>query len=188
MLILGIDPGTVRMGYAVVEVNNFKPQKVLSIGYIDLSDVSEHPEKLKCIYDEVNFIIEKYRPNALAIESPFYGKNVQSMLKLGRAEGVAMAIAFVHHLSVTEYTPKKIKLSITGNGNASKEQVFAMLKNLIPFEYTDKYLDATDALAVAVCHCFQLNNNISPQTSVKKTKKKKNAWKSFIQKHPDRKI
>lgn len=191
MLILGIDPGTTRMGYAIIDVSNSKLNKVLSIGYVNLSDISEHAEKLKNIYEEINCLIEKYRPDALAIESPFYGKNVQSMLKLGRAQGVAMAVAFVHQLSVTEYAPKKVKSSITGNGNASKEQVFAMLKNLISFDYIDKYLDATDALAVAVCHYFQISKsslqNI-PNALSKKPAKRKNSWKNFIQKHPDRKL
>ncbi len=187
MLILGIDPGTVRMGYAIIETKNSQPHQVLSIGYIDLSGVTEHPEKLKLIYDKLKVLIDKYQPHALAIESSFYGKNVQSMLKLGRSQGIAMAVAFSNNLSITEYAPKKIKLSITGNGNASKEQVFAMLKNIIKFEYTDRYLDATDALAVAVCHCFQLNN-ISTGNPLKRGSHRKNSWKYFIDKNPNRKV
>ncbi|HPQ09079.1 MAG TPA: crossover junction endodeoxyribonuclease RuvC [Bacteroidia bacterium] len=184
MIILGIDPGTIRMGYAIIKVNQNKPQEVLSIGYIDLSDNDNHSEKLKCIYEEIFHLIEKYQPNEMAIESPFYGKNVQSMLKLGRAQGVAMAVAFSNNLMVTEYSPKKIKLSITGNGNASKEQVASMLKNMLLFDYSEKYLDATDALAVAVCHCFQKNNPI--KNSSKKTSSKKQSWKSFIEKNPSK--
>ncbi len=189
MIILGIDPGTVRMGYAVIQTQNNQVQHLLSIGYWDLSSIVSHPEKLKVIYNELKTIICQFQPNALAIESPFYGKNVQSMLKLGRAQGVAMSVAFDNSLSVTEYSPKKIKLSITGNGNASKEQVFAMLKNILSFDYHDKHLDATDALAVAVCHCFQFNNTaINTSDKEKKISRKKHSWKSFIEKFPDRKI
>lgn len=189
MIILGIDPGTIRMGYAVIQTSNFKPEKVLSIGIIDISKVSEHPEKLKIIFEKVQKIISEYHPQEMAVEAPFYGKNVQSMLKLGRSQGIAMAVAFAHQLKVTEYSPKKIKLSITGNGNAAKEQVSAVLRKLIDFEYDEKYLDATDALAVAVCHCFQKNNPVTNSNTVsKKIKPKNNSWKNFIEKNPDRKI
>jgi len=186
MIILGIDPGTIRLGYAVIKVHQNKPQEVLSLGYIDLSDNNNHLEKLKCIYEEILHIIEKYRPNEMAIESPFFGKNVQSMLKLGRAQGVAMAVAYSNNLMVTEYSPKKVKLSITGNGNASKEQVASVLKNLLMFDYTEKYHDATDALAVAVCHCFQINSFNLLKNSSKTTSSKKQSWKSFIEKNPSR--
>ncbi|MCX7729440.1 MAG: crossover junction endodeoxyribonuclease RuvC [Bacteroidia bacterium] len=187
MIILGIDPGTVRMGYAIIECLNNQPTKVLSIGYIDLSDISEHPEKMKVIYEDLSELIKRFCPDEMAIESPFYGKNVQSMLKLGRAQGVAMAAGFVHHLSVTEYPPKTVKLSITGNGNASKEQVAAVLKSIVSFQYTEKYNDATDALSVAVCHCFHTQNPVKLSSTKKNTSKGK-TWKSFIEKNPHRKI
>lgn len=187
MTILGIDPGTIRMGYAIVKTHRAQSHEILSLGYINLSDIEEHPERLKVIFEEIEHLIQKYRPDALSIESPFYGKNVQSMLKLGRAQGIAMAVAFAHQLSVTEYSPKKIKLSITGNGNASKEQVLAMLKNILKFDYTEAYLDAADALAAAMCHCFQLYSSI-PYTPSKKSSSKKNKWQDFLDKNPHRKI
>lgn len=188
MIILGIDPGTIRMGYAVVQCDNNQPKEVLSIGYIDLSGISEHPEKLKVIYGELNEIILRYLPEEVAVESPFYGKNAQSMLKLGRAQGIAMAVAFAHGLPVTEYSPKKIKLSITGNGNASKEQVAGVLKSIVSFDYSEKYHDATDALSVAVCHCFQKNNLREKLRPKKTSSRKKQSWKNFIEQNPGRKI
>ncbi|GAB4199457.1 MAG: crossover junction endodeoxyribonuclease RuvC [Bacteroidia bacterium] len=188
MIILGIDPGTIRMGYAVIQCDKNRPKEVLSIGYIDLSDISEQPEKLKIIYEELNQIIIRHHPDEMAVESPFYGKNVQSMLKLGRAQGIAMAVAFAHRLSVAEYSPKKIKLSITGNGNASKEQVAGVLKSIVSFDYSEKYLDATDALSVAVCHCFQKNNMRENPRPKKTSSRKKQSWKNFIEQNPERKI
>lgn len=188
MIVLGIDPGTIRMGYAFVEYKNDKLQKVHSVGFIDISDISEHSEKLKIIFEELEQLIEKFTPEEMAIEAPFYGKNVQSMLKLGRAQGIAMAIGFINRMSVTEYSPKKIKLSITGNGNASKEQVAAVLKNIISFNYNEKYYDATDALAVAVCHCFHKKNILKSVLPPKKKSPPKNPWKFFLEKNPNRKI
>jgi crossover junction endodeoxyribonuclease RuvC len=189
MNILGIDPGTIRMGYAVVKTVNQQPVELVNIGYIDLLKISHHPEKLKIIYEKLEEIIQKYDPKIMSIEAPFYGKNVQSMLKLGRSQGVAMAVAFAHQLSVVEYSPKKIKLSITGNGNASKEQVAKTLKSILNFEYTDIYLDATDAMAAAICHCFQLKNPIINSSSNHKTKNnKKNSWEKFLKQNPDIKI
>jgi len=189
MNILGIDPGTIRMGYAVVKTVNQQPVELVNIGYIDLFKISHHPEKLKIIYEKLEEIIQKYDPKIMSIEAPFYGKNVQSMLKLGRSQGVAMAVAFAHQLSVVEYSPKKIKLSITGNGNASKEQVAKILKSILNFEYTDIYLDATDAMAAAICYCFQLKNPIINSSSNHKTKNnKKNSWEKFLEQNPDRKL
>ncbi|RME17442.1 MAG: crossover junction endodeoxyribonuclease RuvC [Bacteroidetes bacterium] len=188
MIILGIDPGTVRMGYAVVQCDKKQPKKVLSIGYIDLTSIPEHPEKLKVIYEKLDNIITQYRPDEVAIELPFYGKNVQSMLKLGRAQGIAMAVAFAHQLPVAEYSPKKIKLSITGNGNASKEQVAGVLKNIVAFDYSEKYYDATDALAVAIGHCFQINYLVQNLQLKKTSTRQKQSWKRFIEKNPERTI
>lgn len=189
MNIIGIDPGTVRMGYAVIKTNHQQPVALLTMGYIDLSKKTNHPEKLKTIYEELEHIIKQYDPKIMSIEAPFFGKNVQSMLKLGRSQGIAMAVGFAHQLDVVEYSPKKIKLSITGNGNASKEQVAKTLKSILNFEYTDIYLDATDAMAAAICHCFQLKNPIIYSSSNHKPKNnKKNSWEKFLKQNPDRKL
>lgn len=188
MIVLGIDPGTTRMGYAIVEYHQSQIKKVHTLGCFDLSKISEHPEKLKEIYKFVISLISQYYPQVMAIESPFYGKNVQSMLKLGRAQGVAIAAAFEKNLEVIEYPPKTIKLSITGNGNASKEQVLAMLKHLVEFEYNEKFLDATDALAAAVCYCLQKKSPVKPTIKKSSSKKQKNSWKHFVEKKPERKL
>ncbi|GIV27895.1 MAG: crossover junction endodeoxyribonuclease RuvC [Bacteroidia bacterium] len=194
MVIIGIDPGTIRMGYAIIKSNlsNKTKVEVLKLGIIDLKNIQEHAEKLKVIYEEVQDLLEKFSPDSMAIESPFHGKNVQSMLKLGRSQGIAMAVAYAHNMTVSEYFPKQIKLSITGNGNASKEQVLRMLQQLYDFDYDSKYLDASDALAVAVCHHFYISNSAIASLSKKKMTKsnnsKKSNWKSFIEKNPHRKI
>jgi crossover junction endodeoxyribonuclease RuvC len=163
-IILGIDPGTNIMGYGVIEI---KKRSILLIaaGVIELNKIDDHHLK----------------PDELAIEAPFFGKNVQSMLKLGRAQGVAIAAALSRTMPVFEYSPKKIKQSITGSGNASKEQVAGMLQTLLNFTEMPKYLDATDGLAAAVCHYFQNNSN----TIKSKTY---SGWKTFISENPDRKI
>ena len=153
-IILGIDPGTLVMGYGLIHVQNGK-LSLISLGVIKLDKFDEHSDRLKKIFERVIGLIEEYKPDELSIEAPFFGKNVQSMLKLGRAQGVAIAAALSKNIPMTEYSPKKIKMSITGNGNASKEQVAAMLENLLNFKNDDKYLDATDALGAAVCHYFQ---------------------------------
>ncbi len=190
MIIIGIDPGTIRMGYAVIKTHSSLKTEVLKLGILNLKNIQEQAEKLKIIYEEIQSLIRHFNPDAMAIEAPFYGKNVQSMLKLGRAQGIAMAAAFVHQVSVTEYAPKQIKLSITGNGNASKEQIFKMLQNLLSFPFQDKYLDATDALATALCHYFHLKNYTSNTVipSKKNYTSPKNSWKNFIEKNPHRKI
>jgi len=144
-----------------------------------LSGFNDHQTKLKEIFLQLQEIIETYLPKSLAIEAPFFGKNVQSMLKLGRAQGVCMAAAMTMGVEITEYSPKKIKQSITGNGNASKEQVAAMLKNMLDFEIKEHYLDATDALATAVCHYHQISHG---GIKIPKT----NNWKKFIKENPDR--
>ena len=155
-IIMGIDPGTIVLGYGVVEVQGQK-MKLISMGVVQLSKYDDHLERLKIIAERIKSLIEQYKPESCAIEAPFFGKNVQSMLKLGRAQGVAIATALLEGVAVTEYSPKKIKQSITGNGNASKEQVAAMLQQLCKFELQPKFLDATDGLAAAVCHHFQGN-------------------------------
>lgn len=174
-IILGVDPGTQIMGYGVIIVNGQK-LKLLQYGVIHLSKYSNHEIKLKKIFERVLGLIEDYHPDEVALEAPFYGKNVQSMLKLGRAQGVAMAAALSHEIPIVEYAPKKVKMSVTGNGNASKEQVAGMLCTLLSFDATDKLLDATDALAVAVCHHFQ--NGKVPAVS--------KGWKAFLRENPER--
>ena len=174
--ILGIDPGTNILGFAVIEVEGDKID-VLEIGVLHLKDRKEHTDKLREIFLDIQEIIERYLPQDLAIEAPFFGKNVQSMLKLGRAQGVAMAAGMTMGLTITEYSPKKIKLSVTGNGNAAKEQVSDMLCRMLSIQPGKFPLDATDALSVAVCHHYQ---NGKPVSS------KKGGWKSFLKENPDR--
>ncbi|RMG82865.1 MAG: crossover junction endodeoxyribonuclease RuvC [Bacteroidetes bacterium] len=167
------------MGYGVVLIQKNKLQMV-SMGVIDLSKLANQSLKLKKIFERCLFLIDEYKPDELAIEAPFYGKNVQSMLKLGRAQGVAIASALYREIPVFEYSPKKIKQSITGNGNASKEQVAGMLKTLLNIDKLPKYLDATDGIAAAVCHFYQSN---SPAGSAGK---KHSGWESFIKDNPGR--
>lgn len=170
--LLGVDPGTNVLGYAVIEIDKNKISLVV-MGVISMAKLGEHQLKLKKIFERLQEIILQYRPKEMAIEAPFYGKNVQSMLKLGRAQGVAIAAAITNEVNVTEYSPKKIKQSVTGNGNASKEQVAAMLENIVHKKLDKQTLDATDALGAAVCHYFQSN---SPLGKVKKY----NDWSAFI--------
>ncbi|MFN8278527.1 MAG: crossover junction endodeoxyribonuclease RuvC [Chitinophagales bacterium] len=158
-IILGIDPGTVVLGYGVIEVQQ-RQMRLLSMGVVQLSKHEDSLIRLKIIAEKVNGLIEQYQPGHCAIEAPFFGKNVQSMLKLGRAQGVAIATALTRGVGVTEYSPRKIKQSITGNGNASKEQVAKMLQQLCGFTLQPKFLDATDGLAAAVCHHFQNGNQL----------------------------
>ena len=174
--ILGVDPGTNILGYAVLEVHG-SALRVLNFGVFRLEKYEDHHEKLKEIFLQLQEIIETYLPDQLAIESPFYGKNVQSMLKLGRAQGVAMAAAMTMGLQIQEYAPKKVKQSITGNGNASKEQVAALLESILKIKISSKHLDATDALGVAVCHYNQ-------SSSVTAGLKKHNGWASFVRNNP----
>ncbi len=174
-IILGVDPGTNIMGYGILRAGHVN-LGLVQYGVIHLNKYTNHGHKLKKIYDRVLNLIEEYHPDEMALEAPFYGKNIQSTLKLGRAQGVAMAAALAREIPITEYAPKKIKQSVTGNGNASKEQVASMLKNLLNFSDAPKLLDATDALAVAVCHHFQNGSTISRSKS----------WKSFLAENPGR--
>jgi len=178
-IILGIDPGTTIMGYGLVHVKG-KQLILLNFGVIHLHKLDNQPDKLKRIYDRISEIITEYKPDEMAIEAPFFGKNVQSMLKLGRAQGVAIAAALHKSIPYEEYTPKRIKQSITGNGNAAKEQVAAMLQTLLNFPDMPKYLDATDGLAAAVCHHFSKGIGENNKTGAKD-------WKSFLSNNPDRK-
>lgn len=182
-IILGIDPGTLIMGHGVIAVNGNSMQ-LLEMNFLKLSGKKDNYERLRMIHQQVISLVQKYQPHEMAIESPFFGKNVQSMLKLGRAQGVAIAAAMSVGLTVTEYSPKKIKQSITGNGNADKEQVWKMLENLLTLESRPKHLDATDALAVAICHHFQSKSIIKIEPVKNKPIKKKNSWAEFIKKNP----
>ncbi len=177
-IILGIDPGTNIMGYGLVKQkgNNLT---MITMGIIHLGKYSNHALKLKKIFERTLSLIEEYRPDELAIEAPFYGKNVQSMLKLGRAQGVAMAAGLYKEVPIFEYSPKKIKQSITGNGSASKEQVAGMLKTILNFKDIPQNLDATDGLAAAVCHFFQGNKTARGKSY--------SSWKSFLKENPGRK-
>ncbi len=172
--ILGVDPGTTITGYAVIEQVGNDKVVLISLGYIELGKLSSHYEKLKRIHERITSIIESFSPDELAVEAPFYGENVQSMLKLGRAQGAAIVAAMLKGIPVFEYSPRKVKLSITGNGNASKEQVAAILQKLFSIEKLPTKLDATDGLAVAYCH-------FSTQGSITRNNKKgATNWKDFV--------
>lgn len=177
-IILGIDPGTSILGYGLIQITKGKPV-LINFGAIHLSKIENHPDKLKLIHDRVSAIIEEYKPDEMAIEAPFFGKNVQSMLKLGRAQGVAIAAALRFNVPFEEYTPKRIKQSITGSGAASKEQVAAMLQQLLKFKEIPQHLDATDGLAAAMCHFYSKGVG-------EHNKDKHSSWSSFIKNNPNR--
>ncbi|MBW8332843.1 MAG: crossover junction endodeoxyribonuclease RuvC [Prolixibacteraceae bacterium] len=174
--ILGIDPGTNVMGYGLIEVLNNKP-RILQVGVIKTTG-SDHYQKLKNIFDRTVLLLDELQPNELAIESPFYGKDIQAMLKLGRAQGVVMGLALSRNIPVSEYAPLKVKQSITGMGRAAKEQVAFFLKNMFALNELPKELDATDAVAVAVCHYLQMKNPV--------TKSGVKSWGDFVKKNPGR--
>jgi len=174
-IILGLDPGTNVMGYAVIMVQLSKV-KLLQFGVIQMGKYGAHELKLKKIFDRVLALVDEFKPDEVALEAPFFGKNVQSMLKLGRAQGVAMAAALYRDVPITEYAPKKVKQSVTGNGNASKEQVAKMLMQIFTIKEMPKLLDASDALAVAVCHHYQ--NGL--------LKNKSKSWESFLKDNPNK--
>jgi len=174
-IILGLDPGTNITGYGIICVTGSKI-KLVQFGVIPLGKTGEHAIKLKKIFDKVIHLIEEFHPDEMALEAPFFGKNVQSMLKLGRAQGVAMSAALSREIPIVEYAPKKVKQSVTGNGNASKEQVARMLMQVFQIKEVPKLLDATDALAVALCHHFQKGQ----------VKSKTKSWEGFVKENPDR--
>jgi crossover junction endodeoxyribonuclease RuvC len=174
-IILGLDPGTNVMGYGVILVQLSKV-KLLQFGVIQMGKYGAHELKLKKIFDRVLALVDEFKPDEVALEAPFFGKNVQSMLKLGRAQGVAMSAALYREVPITEYAPKKIKQSVTGNGNASKEQVAKMLMQIFSIKEMPKLLDASDALAVAVCHHYQ-NGAF---------KSKSKSWESFLKENPEK--
>ncbi len=179
-IILGIDPGTNIMGYGIIRVTDGKAQMV-TMGIIDLRKFGDGYLKLGHIFERVTGIIDSFLPDELAIEAPFFGKNVQSMLKLGRAQGVAIAAAIRHSVPIHEYAPMKIKMALTGNGGASKEQVAGMLQRLLKIKSDDmsQFMDATDALAAAYCHFLQMGR---PETDAPHY----NSWKDFVVKNKER--
>jgi crossover junction endodeoxyribonuclease RuvC len=184
-IILGIDPGTLIMGHGIIAVNGNSMQ-LLEMNVLKLSGKKDNYDRLQMIHLQVVSLIKKYKPHEFAIEAPFFGKNVQSMLKLGRAQGVAIAAAISAGLPVTEYSPRKIKQSITGNGNADKEQVWKMLQHILTIKERPEHFDATDALAVAICHHFQCKLPMESTVIKKKSTKKKNSWNDFLAKNPGR--
>lgn len=174
-IILGLDPGTTIMGYGLINVKG-SAIRLLQYGVIHLDKYTGHELKLKKIFERVLSLVDEYHPDEVALEAPFYGKNVQSMLKLGRAQGVAMSAALYREIPIIEYAPKKVKQSVTGNGNASKEQVAKMLMTLLHIKEMPKLLDATDALAVALCHHFQKGD----------TQRSTRSWETFLKENPQR--
>lgn len=174
-IILGIDPGTLIMGYGLIRGEGKQP-KMIAMGVIEISKYENHYTRLKVIHEKVTSLIQQYKPDSLAIEAPFFGKNIQSMLKLGRAQGSAIIAAVQHNLPIYEYAPRKIKQSITGKGSASKEEVSRMLEFLLKFKMDEKFLDSSDALATAVCHFYQKDNI--------KTGKKYSDWGDYVKKNP----
>ena len=183
-IILGVDPGTLVMGYSIIRVQQHTIQ-VMQIDVLKLSSKQDNYERLQLIHQKIIDLLKQHSPDECAIEAPFFGKNVQSMLKLGRAQGVAIAAAMTSGVPVTEYSPKKVKQSITGNGNAGKEQIFKMLQNIVTLPDKPQYFDATDALAVAVCHHFQDKIAI-PASTKPAARKRKEGWETFLKTHAHR--
>ncbi|WP_158825574.1 crossover junction endodeoxyribonuclease RuvC [Mucilaginibacter lacusdianchii] len=178
-IILGIDPGTAVMGYGLIKETGSKIE-LISLGVVKIPGGDDHMLKLQRIFEKTVALIDNYHPDCLAIEAPFYGKNIQVMLKLGRAQGTAIAAALSRNIPVNEYSPRKIKQSITGNGNATKEQVAGMLQRLLNFQEIPEFLDATDGLAVAVCHSFQ------KITTGRGSKITYSGWESFVKENTKR--
>lgn len=179
-IIVGIDPGTTIMGYGVIRCRGKNQVELVEMGALHLSKVKDHALKLKRIYDRVKALIETHAPDDLAVEAPFFGQNVQSMLKLGRAQGVALAAALAHEVPVAEYAPRRVKQAVTGSGAASKEQVAGMVQRVLSIPASDmpKEMDATDGLAVALCHHYQL--------AKPKMQRGAGGWKAFLADNPDR--
>jgi crossover junction endodeoxyribonuclease RuvC len=182
-VILGIDPGTNVMGFGLIHIRG-NQVKLIEMGVLNMSKIDDHGMKLKMIFDHVTGLIDKHHPDEVAAEAPFFGKNVQSMLKLGRAQGVALAAALNRNLPIFEYAPRSIKQSITGKGAASKEQVAAMLQSILKIQDADmpKAMDATDGLAAALCHYFQK----APKVMSTKSKSTGGSWAAFVKNNPDR--
>ena len=177
-IILGIDPGTSVMGYGLLKERG-NEISLITLGIVKMDHLKNQALKLQCIFNKTTEIIKAYQPDCIALEAPFFGKNIQSMLKLGRAQGVAMAAGLAFNIPIFEYAPRKIKQSVTGNGNAGKEQVAAMLKSLLHFDEEPQFLDATDGLAAAVCHSFQKTSNNSNLQAY-------SAWGAFVKENQGR--
>lgn len=194
-IIIGIDPGTNVLGFGVIKAEGNK-FSVLDVGILHMQKEKDTYMKLRAIQQFITELLKKYPADEFAIEAPFFGKNVQSMLKLGRAQGVAIACAMMHDVPVSEYAPRKIKQSITGNGNASKEQVSSMIVRILNLKEAPAFFDETDALGVAVCHALQFTKNwkgekvpvVSKPKIAKKKSSPKNAWSNFLKTNPDRVI
>jgi crossover junction endodeoxyribonuclease RuvC len=187
-IILGIDPGTLIMGYGLISVNK-SSVSLIEMGVLHLSKHKDHSERLRLIFKKMESLIALHQPAEVAIEAPFFGKNVQSMLKLGRAQGVAIAAAMMSGLQAVEYSPRKIKQSVTGRGSATKEQVWMMLQHTLNIVDDVKYMDATDAVAVALCHHYQNRTAVQLETTkiaAPAKKKKAGDWASFVAQNPDR--
>ena len=185
MIVLGVDPGTLITGFGVVETDGGSPT-VLFYDVVRNRSNRSMPLRLKAIYAGLCDVIQKYHPDEFAIESAFYGKNAQSALKIGHARGVSMLAAVNYEVPTAEYSPREVKKAVVGNGAASKEQVQAMVKRLLGLTTTPKYFDATDALAVALCHISRRKTKQSPQTSGAGKKKKRSDWAAFVHAHPER--
>ena len=194
--IMGIDPGTNYMGYGIIDIVSGKPQAVV-LGEIDLHKIKDAHQKLRYIFERVKALTESYQPNEVAFESPFFGENVQSMLKLGRAQGVAIAavLSSLPEISIEEYAPTRIKQAITGRGQASKQQVATMINSILGTDYQPRKLDATDGMAVALCHWFTQSNPITRATMGDKRKglggdskarKGSISWERFVESNPER--
>lgn len=193
---MGIDPGTNYMGYGIIDIVSGKPQAVV-LGEIDLHKIKDAHHKLRYIFERVKALTESYQPNEVAFESPFFGENVQSMLKLGRAQGVAIAavLSTLPEISIEEYAPTRIKQAITGRGQASKQQVATMINSILGTDYQPRKLDATDGMAVALCHWFTQSNPITRATMGDKRKglggdskarKGSSSWERFVESNPER--
>lgn len=193
---MGIDPGTNYMGYGIVEIRNGKPE-ALVMGEIDMHKIKDAHQKLRYIFERVHSLVVEYEPDEVAFESPFFGENVQSMLKLGRAQGVAIAavLSATESVSIAEYAPMRVKQAITGRGSASKQQVATMINSILSTDYKPRKLDATDGMAVALCHWFTISNVLTRATAGEKRKglggdskarKGSSSWESFVRSNPDR--
>ena len=187
--ILGIDPGTNLLGFGIVRVDAAGRPSYVDMGVLDLRKIADPYDKLECIHAKVSALCELHHPTDLAIESPFYGKNAQVILKLGRAQGSAMIAAISHGVSVFEYAPRRAKMVICGNGAASKEQVALMVERTLGINIDSKYLDATDALAIAMCHYYQLKSPLAGGSGSGKAgsgKSGASSWETFISQNPGR--
>jgi crossover junction endodeoxyribonuclease RuvC len=187
-IILGIDPGTVVMGYGLIAADK-SSVALVEMGVLQLHRTADHAERLQLIFNTIQRLIAEHKPTAVAIEAPFFGKNVQSMLKLGRAQGVAMAAAMVSGLMATEYAPRAVKQAVTGRGAASKEQVWSMVQHALGIQEEPKHFDATDAVAVALCHHYQnnpLKASLKKAAGIKRPKRTTSSWEAFAVANPDR--